>query len=212
MRLVTLLFIFTSLLLAACGGGQPQPENNNNNVDATAPAEVVAEGTESVEPTDDPNIVVVTLPSGTDDFALEVAAPGTLVVSETEDPNVSAVFDQIIFTRSRGPEGAQRIQLELFQDGRFVLNGVQGQVPIETVLSIDLKIDEVNFFGLQGNMLGPPDEGDEYQYALTVIRGIDELSVVSMDGMMPTEYQQLLVMFLDIALNNLPDPTPEPAN
>lgn len=204
MRLIILLLIFSSLFLAGCGGGQAPTQDPANNVDATVPAEIAPEETElaDLEPTQDPNFVVVTLPSGTEDFALEVGAPGTLVASETEDPNVSLVFDRMIFTRTSGPEGSERLQMELFQDGRYILNGVQGQVPIETILSIDLKLDEINFFGMQGNMLGPSVEGDEYQYGLTVYRGDDELSVVSMDGMMPTEYEQLLAMLLDIALNN----------
>lgn len=203
MRLFVILSLFASLLLAACGGSQPAPTevpaNDAQGVDAVTDEQVV-----DSEPTNDPNIVVVTQApiSLTDNFELEVPMPGTLVASETEDPNAALVFDNIFFTRTGGPEGSERIQIELFQDGRMIYNSQQSMVPIETILRIDAMLDEMNFFGLQNNMMGPQVEGDEYQYGLVVTRGIDTLAVTSIDGYMPTEYERLLGTILNLALRS----------
>jgi len=204
MRLFVIVSLIASVLLVACGGNQPpSPEAQTNPMQA--PETVPDDQVENAEPTDDPNIVIVTQDTNlslTQDFALEVPLPGTLVASETEDPNVALVFDSIFFTRTGGPEGSERIQVELFQDGRMIFNGETTLIPIETILEIDLMLDEMNFFGLQNNMMGPLVEGTEYQYGLIVNRGPDTLAITSTDGFMPTEYEQLLGTILNLALQS----------
>jgi hypothetical protein len=186
------------LTLAACGG-QASP---------TLPAATTAGDAAASTPTTSNVVVVTRPPRDTTAGSLPVEPPGTLVAAETEDPTAGQPFIQLQLVRVRGGEQASRDELLINGDGSFTYNGRFGTATAGQLERINLLIDSVNFFGLQGNMLGPVVENSgTYQYGLTITRATTSRTIASMDGFMPQEYLQLLGASLDVT-NNLPPITP----
>jgi len=188
---ILILSILMALFTTACGGDEIVVPETNVDVNAEATTEPTA-----------PAVVVVTrspaeeLPEG----ALEIPLPGTLVASETEDPDIDLVFDRILFIRSGGGEDIPRVEIEILQSGLISINGTPSNTIPQTIINIDNMIDEINFFGMQGAMLGPSADNDDFRYSLTVQRGDLERTIQSQDGFMPAVYEQLLGEILRLGL------------
>ncbi len=189
MRLWILLISLSIAIVACTGeapaeGDTPVPQDTSNNV----------------EPTPDPNdaVAVVTLTPMPEGDALEVPLPQTLVASETEDPNAALVFDQLIFVRYGGPEGTEPINLILQQDGSYTLNDQPGATTPDRVIQLDDLLDEINFFGMQGTLLGPNTDTEDYRYRITVIRADDERTLQAQDGFYPQELGRIFGQLLAI--------------
>lgn len=197
LRFVLLLSLV--LLFAACGGQGDANANVTPVIDAVTP-----ENAPVVEPTSGVLIVtrepIVTPMEG----ALPVAAPGTLVASETEDPTAGMIFTSIRFLRVGGGTEEQpdpSVEVILNGDGTYTRNGVAGTLSQSRLMEINDAITAVNFFGLQGTMLGAGIEGSTlYRYALTIQRGDLNRTVSSMDGFMPQEYIALLGLIFEVGL------------
>lgn len=188
MRPILLLLLAGLLIMAACA-----PEE-------ASPTAALPEAT--LEPTAPIGVVVTRAPvdEAGGDFALPEAGVGTLVASETEDPNAGLIFDRVRLTRSGGPRSEEGVVLEIFQNGSYTRNGASGSISQQEVARLDALLDEINFFGLQGNMLGPSGEDPAYRFTLTVVRGADERTIQSQDGWMPQAYIQLLAEFFEVGM------------
>lgn len=199
MRLRFIVLLSMVLLLAACGG--------QSEATATTGAEPIASESAVIATAEGaPGVVVVTRePLVTPmEGALPMAAPGTLVASETEDPTAGMIFTSIRFVRTGGgteeaPDPS--VVIEINGDGSYTRNGVAGTLSPDRVAAINDAITAVNFFGLQGAMLGAGIEGSTvYRYALTIQRGDQNRTVSSMDGFMPQEYITLLGTIFEVGL------------
>lgn len=191
MRYSIPLLLICALLLAACGGDAgPSETVDTTGTDTTAPADSGSGETAA------PFVVVTLAPPDPD--ALPVAPPGTLVASATEDPNADLPFDRILLTRYSGPEGAEVIFIELFGDGTYTRNEESGTISAERVQRINDLIREINFFGMQGTLLGPSAETEDYRYRLTIERGPDDRSLTAQDGFYPREFQRLLAEVMSV--------------
>ncbi len=197
MRLRFMLLILMIVILAACGG-QSEP----------TPVVVTDAASVQTAPTVEANqsLLIVTreaLPTPMDG-ALPIAAPGTLVASETEDPTAGLTFTTIEFARTGGGTEEQpepSVLIILNGDGTYTRNGVSGALAPDRVAAINDGITSVNFFGMQGTMLGPGIEGSTvYRYAVTIQRGDLNRTLSSMDGFMPQEYIQLLGLIFEVGL------------
>lgn len=166
----------------------------NSDSGATAPPSDASGQTsgETAIPTD-PAFVVVTRQPTREVFELEVPLPGTLVASSTEDPEAALIFDMIQVVQFGGPEGAERREVTLLQDGSYTVNGVNGVTTPQVVADIDAILDELSFFGLQGAMLGPIPDTDDYRYSITVKRGDLERTITMQEGFYPQELDRLLL-------------------
>ncbi|MFW5709376.1 MAG: hypothetical protein ACOCX5_04055 [Chloroflexota bacterium] len=129
--------------------------------------------------------------------ALPVVPPGTLVVSETEDPDPQAPLEYVYFTQEGGLAGTV-FEMELFPDGRVVVNGIEGTVDQATIAQLDQSLREINFFGLQPTFLGPPGTADTYRYRLLIRRGEQEKMINAQDGFTPTAVLELLAQVRSI--------------
>lgn len=185
MRMV-IFMVLIAILLAACDTGSQSA--STQQPEASSEAGSGSGG---------PGFVLVTV-TPFDPDELPIAPPGTLVSSATEDVDAGLLFDSVRLVRFGGPEGAERIEVEVFQDGRYIWNGTPGLVTAETVTQIDNAIDTLNFFGMQGAMLGPSAETADYRYTITVKRGSSERTINAQDGFYPRELNILLAAILDI--------------
>ena len=133
------------------------------------------------------------LPTATlaDESALPVPLPGTLVASETEDPEPPLPFDHISMEQESGRGGSTAL-IEIYGDGRVVANGVTGQISPAEILEIENAINIVNFFGMQGALLGPPGRSEGYIYRLAITRDQKTRAIFAQEGYMPDEFMQLL--------------------
>lgn len=187
MRLRLLILPVLALLLASCGGPAAPT--------ATAPA---VEATSESAPSPTPGLLIVTRDAAslTEEpvGALPIAAAGTLVASETEDPNAGKPFDSIQMSRigSGSDETPEKIDIVINADGSYTRSGTSGVLTPDRVQALTDMIDKVNFFGLQGNMVGAATGTGVYQYALTITRAGASRTIVSTDGYMPQEYVQLV--------------------
>jgi hypothetical protein len=180
------IIIILLISLVACTPAEENvvADNTPNNGDGEA----------TQEPSPEAFVVVTrSFEEPTAEGALEIAPPGTLVASETEDPDAGLVFDRVFLLRTGGTaEAPIRDEIEVFQNGQYRRNESTGVASTNRIARIDELIDSVNFFGLQGAMLGPSTETDDYFYRLTVERNGIERTIQSQDGFMPTEYMNLL--------------------
>lgn len=179
-------YIWIAILIiavTACTSGDAPAPQNTATGGATEPTPV---------PTD-PSFVVVTRQPTPEVFELPVPAPGTLIASTTEDPESGLIFDMIQVVQFGGPEGAERREVTLLQDGSYTVNGVAGVTTAQVVADIDAILDELSFFGLQGSMLGPVPDTDDYRYSITVKRGDLERTITMQEGFYPRELDRLLL-------------------
>lgn len=180
------------LLLAACAPEAPAPEPTQAGIegDLTTP-----------EPTEEsiPPFILVTRESEViPDSGLPVPGRGTLVASETQDPFADVPFDRIYVTRYGGGDNIPAVELEIFADGRYVRDGVSGLLMPEQVEGLNDLINEINFYGIQGTMLGPSAEDIAYRYSVTVDKGAMTRTINSQDQFMPQEYIVFLAQLLEI--------------
>lgn len=126
-----------------------------------------------------------------DENALPIPLPGTLVASETEDPEPPGLFDYISMEQEGG-RGGSVILIEIYGDGTVIANGITGQIGPAEILEIDNAINTVNFFGMQGALLGPPGRADGYIYRLAITRNQTTRAINAQEGYMPGEFINLL--------------------
>jgi hypothetical protein len=192
------------IMVAACSGDTdnsplPTQANNDTTVEATTvegtpdpTIEAFEEMVDEVLSPPAPNLSPT--PLIPDEGELAIPLPGQLVASETEEPEaISGPFTYLSLEQTGGPSDVD-LMIELYDDGRVLRNGEAiGTVSQEAVANIDQIIRDVNFFGMQGALIGPPGTGEEYRYRLYVERG-DEIArtVQAQDGFMPTEVVRLL--------------------
>jgi hypothetical protein len=179
---ISMLLILLALILAACAGDDPAPQ-------ATAEPSQPTQAGDAASPTQ--AAIIVTRDPSSDPFG---------VVSEdaevTEDPNPEAVFDSIKLVRVGGGEGVDMIELDLRQDGTYVRNGVAGVISQQEVMEMDTMLDELRFFDMAGDMIGPGGDDFSFTYVVTVQRADGERVVQSQDGMMPQEYREFITALL----------------
>ncbi len=202
MRKMGILLVLVMLVLAACGGGGDTDDTGDagegEQTDIPSEGDEIPLDTGEVTPTDNPYIVIVTPRSPEDEFALEVPLPGTLVASATEDPDAALIFDRIVLTRTGGPTG-ETLEIELLSDGTIIRNGVTGATTYERIIVIDDIIDELNFFGMQGALIGPGGDSEVYRYTIRVYRGDSNRMITAEDGYIPNEFQRLLSTIITTA-------------
>jgi hypothetical protein len=199
MRMIPALLLAVAWLLTACGGDPV-------TVPTVTPLGIAAGGAGGdvagqVVVTRAPETPIGIQAGPTEEGALPIPLPGTLVASETQDPNMGQPFQVLSLFRTGGPvPDAADLDLTIFGDGAFLVNGVPGALPPEALMDLNAAIDEINFFGLQGTMLGLPSSTD-YTYRLTINRAGTERMIASQDGFMPTAYKQLIGRLVSIALD-----------
>jgi hypothetical protein len=125
--------------------------------------------------------------------ALAIAPPGTLVASETEEPEPGGMFEFIYFQQTGGPAN-EEIIFQIFPDGRIVSQDRTVTVGQNVIEGLNDKITELNFFGMQGNLMGPPGRDDEYRYRIAVGRNGTERAISAQDRYMPPEFISFLSM------------------
>lgn len=194
MRLQGYLILVFVLILAACGGGSKDtPSADVPAVGDLGPEAATFQAQIDAALTDATPIPTVT-PAG--EGALIVPVPGTLVASETQDPEPRGLFDYVSMTQTGGREDITLV-IQVYSDGRVIRDGVEGRVESALVAEIDNAINTLNFFGMQGAMLGPPGGADTYRYRVIVKRGFQERAIWAQDGFMPNEFIQLLSLIRD---------------
>ncbi len=228
MRFRLMLGMMLMAVLAACGGGSEDDTQlpTRAAVDAATPLPAATVPPEEPVGAPDsetditleeleeqflpPGVLQQPRPSPTPvaEGALPVLPPGTLVVSETEDPLAPLLFDYLRFEQRGGPQNLEII-LEIYQDGRVVLNGADGFIASAEVEAIDQLLDDLNFFGLQGNYSGPPRSEDEYRYSLFVDVSGRERMIGFREGYIPRQVQRVLSRIRTIGEAIL-QPTPVP--
>lgn len=220
MRIIATLSMI--LILSACAGGgtepAPQPpaptitDTPTRTVDelldsfATAAAPTIINPTSLFVATDgtvDPNLALTDLPTPTPRvttlFELPVGAPGTLIASETQDPDGPQVFERVTLVISGGikinGQTPPPTTIEITRDGRIVKNNSsQGMVDQATIDHINMLMNEMNFYGAQGNYVGSFGADDEvYYYQITIVStGARERTINAHEGFMPVELQRLI--------------------
>lgn len=187
-----LLLMIVILALAACTGGEAPAESTAVPEESTdVPAEV-APTQAVIVVTRDPN----DSPFGAVDEEVEV----------TEDPNPDALFDSIRIIRMGGGDGVETIELELRQDGSYVRNGTAGVISPENVLEVDAQLDEVQFFRMNGDMLGPGGDDRAFTYGVTVERAGSRRTIQADDRYMPIVFKEFVARVLQIGVG--PQSTP----
>ncbi len=159
----------------------------DNPDDAIAPEAILQPTFDPLEPT----------PLG----ALPVPLPGTLVASETEDPEITPGFNRLVLFREGGPllngQQPEPVTIEIYNDGRILRNGIAGSISRETIDSLALALDEINFFGMQNVYMGVYDlTSGDFFYQLTVASPILERQLNLQDGYMPTEVAEIVARII----------------
>ena len=209
------------LLLAACGGSDSEPTSPPAEPSAT-PGEGDANFEELAQNVlgggDDEGIVPRPTNTPPESDELPIMPAGTLVVSVTEDPEYQGeIFDLIAFRQTGGPTEMD-YSFEITGDGRIVTNNnTEGLLSDFDINRLNDAINEINFFGLQGNMLGPAPSSQVYQYRLTIIQAERERSITAQDNFMPNEYKQFMGFIRTVVEQSNLEPlaqaaTPDPGN
>jgi hypothetical protein len=194
MRYALYVIMIFTLLLTACNGGG---DDSNGQTSGDAPQDEQTfdptfEAQIQEEATDVPLELIPTLtPAG--ESALVVPLPGTLVASETEDPEPGGIFDSV-YLRQEGGQNDIITITEVFSDGRVIRDGVEGLVDQISIMEIDNAINTLNFFGMQGTLMGPPGDDNTYVYRVFVVSGDNERAIMAQDGYMPPEFMALLTL------------------
>ena len=178
------------LMLAACGGNDentvPVPSSGNlSPEEATFQAQMNEVLTATVA------IPLQPTQTSVGEGALVVAQPGTLVASQTEELAPRGVFDYIWMVQEGGQENTT-IDITIYSDGRVVKNDVEGNTDAAQVAALDAMINSLNFFGMQGTMLGSSMSADTYRYRVFVQRGFEARLISAQDGYMPQEFIEFL--------------------
>ena len=190
MRTIGILLLVL-ILLAACGGNDedttvPVPSSENlSPEEATFQAQMNEVLTATVA------IPLQSTQTPVGDGALVVAQPGTLVASQTEELAPRGVFDYIWMVQEGGQENTT-IDITIYSDGRVVKNDVEGNTDAAQVAALDAMINSLNFFGMQGTMLGSSMSADTYRYRVFVQRGFEARLISAQDGYMPQEFIEFL--------------------
>ena len=192
MRRTLVLIMVLVLLLTACGGDEDNATSSSNEPVSDEAATFAAEVDDVLT-----DATLVPPASPADDSSLVVAPPGVLVASETEDPEPRGMFDYIYMTQEGGRENTVTT-IEIYGDGRIVRNSVEGRIGTEAINEIDATINEINFFGMQGTLLGPPGGEDVYYYRLVVQRGFQARTITAQDGYIPNEFLNLLSLIRQV--------------
>lgn len=220
MRQLTILVL--ALVLAACGGNsavvptQAPPvnggdagneatgggldldpfgvESEDENIDpvqaaAEAEATVQALGI-PVQPTLPPGTVV---PLGGLTVQQTLLPPGQ-VAEATEDPNIDLVFQSITYIRTGGPAGADdQLEIQLFQDGTLIRNGVQTQLGPQVASEIDTLLDQNDILGLYGTFTSVSPDFSNYFYTLAIEREDASVTLRAEAALTPPELAEVIV-------------------
>jgi hypothetical protein len=226
MRRVFILACVLLLILAACQGGNDpsiptliatntpptpdptatEPEGLGPDEGTIRPSDVVPTTPTATNPADAATVDAINQAAGTAGASIgvpSIEAPevGTIqVAAVTEDPDVGAIFDEIYFSQTGGPERTTLV-VQVYPDGRVLRDGVQYQISADQVAEIDNALDAMNFFGMQGNFTSPGGGRDTYVYEISVSRGDDSRNVAAEDGLIPPELMTVFSLLLDAGLS-----------
>jgi hypothetical protein len=178
MRLNLIAAILCTLVLAGCGGAAPAP------TETPAPPTI----TPTVQPVEVGNNQLATLAATA---GVSVPIPGTMVLP-TQPPDATAapsiVIIDLSFTRSGGLAGAAPLNIYLKGDGTLTRNSEPvASATAEQIANIAALLDGIHFYDLEGIFTAPGGSADTYKYTLTVNTENGSRTIVSQDGMTPTE-------------------------
>lgn len=131
--------------------------------------------------------------------SIEPPLVGTINAPATEDANAGLTFDEIYFSQIGGIAGTTLI-IYVYPDGRVLRDDQQFTITPDQVRAIDDKLDEINFFGMQGSFTSAGGSADTYTYELSVARGEDTRNIVAEDGLIPPELMELFSLLLEAGL------------
>jgi hypothetical protein len=178
MRIV-IVTILAGLLLAACATASTDtpalPTLAATQPTDPAPAQTDPQAPpDSVQPTAEPGDASVNAQEAPTVSAMQQAIemlppPGTAIAPATEEAAAQAgvPFFNITYQETGGPANTELL-IDIFADGRVVRNGAEMTISPEVVAELNQMLQDVQFFGLQGQftMFGAPS--DVYTYFVRV--------------------------------------------
>lgn len=206
-----LIIMIIALLVSACGGGSsttPVPPAQGDNVSPqgqevppelgggiTDPSQVQVAPTYFNEQGTPIPLAEVT-PMATQGEILSSTLPtappvGVLVAVVTEDPDAGSGFDYIYFEQSGGSD-ATSITMEVYGDGRLIINGQEQTARPQDMEVVAQLIDEIHFFDVIGTFSGPPTSDEAYRYRIGIAQGARQRSISAQEGYIPAEFARLL--------------------
>ena len=195
MRYTAYLILILALVMAACGGDNGDsgsPAAPPTNTEPLRDEALTFQAEMDAVLTDETALPPLATQTPASESALIIAAPGTLVASETEDPDPRGPFDYIYMQTQGGRENTTVI-IEIYSDGRVTRDGMEGRsISPDQIAGLNEAINALNFFGMQGTLLGPSGSEDTYTYRVSIQRGTQARTVNAQDGYMPDEFIQLL--------------------
>jgi len=142
---------------------------------------------------------------GDDPQADGLPLPGTLEAARTPEVEPSGDFTYLSLQQTGGPTDIDTL-IEVFSDGRVLVDGQQGNVGLDTIGELQSTINEINYFAMRGTFrsTGPTGE-DDYTYQIWVEAPNDDRLVNAQDGFMPPEIIAFIRQIIDIGSVAIPD-------
>lgn len=162
-RILGIGVMIGALMLAGCQGGGTDEE-------APTPAPVVTLVAGEDGRTIEDLIEDATRPLGGEPELLieeEVPVPA---VHPTEEPVHGQLFDSVRVGRSGG-RGQPEYAIEIYPDGRLIVNGQEGRLPAHEIGALQALFDEIDVYAIPNNVQTWASRPDAFRYQFEVSMG-----------------------------------------
>ena len=213
------LWFAVLMTVAACATTQPLAQNDLPTLapDAETPAPAAAptddnQAVESEATIEEPTLSAEASAVSTGESAMAaiereigvLPPPGTLIaapVTEEAVPGATPVpFVSVQYQETGGPSNVN-LFIEIFRDGRVIRDEVETSVSPQVIAEIEQTLDELNFFGIQGQFTLPGASPDVYTYAVRVeLEDGSAKRIEAQDNVTPPELLRLFSQLRNIGL------------
>lgn len=183
-RLFRVSVIMMAVILTACGGettNPPTPESAVTLVageDGRTLDDLIEEATSPLGPDPTPTL------------------DESLIVPPTPDPIPDGSFDRLWVARSGG-RNQPDYQIEIFADGRLIVNGQEGQLPAHEIAWLQTQFDEIRVYGIMSNTQLWESRPDIFRYEFEVQLGDYSTYLEGENPYIPQAIRNIIVQVID---------------
>jgi hypothetical protein len=181
------MFVISLMLLVGCSG------NGNDTPPVVTPDETLAVGIDGQTLED----LIENATRPLDQQPTSASFTGLVPsASHTEEPTPGDLFDWLAISRTGG-RGQPEYHIQIYPDGRLIINGEEGQLPEHEINALQARFDEIKVYAIENNQQIWASNPEVFRYKFEIFMDTYNTRLEGENAYVPLEVREIIGFVID---------------